>query len=138
MKIIGYGPKSALPFVPEYVKVDKVGCVSRMGKVAADAEVVEHEMDIPNGSWIGVHLDGTVESFPRVGETAWKVGAAMKGVQALSAPGADPQAALDALKACAAMLGVNAERLVANLTASKSSPDESLAAVFLRTKGKAP
>jgi hypothetical protein len=96
------------------------------------------QTEAPDGWWVGVRHDGTIEAFKVSDEETWRTKTAMAAVQALSSPGADPERTMASLRAAADLVGLDLPELMERLETAKTNPKEDLVEVFKRTWKKPP
>lgn len=141
MKIIGYCYPSTvssfgLPVSPEHwVPSIPPGLVTDEGVVWREKEEDFKQVDlpspleIPDGCWLGVELDGTCTSLHPHDETEWRVTRATKAIQGvLHRPGDAPSAmrSVFSLHAGSKLLGISLPELHAALAKVRQSPQEPL------------
>ncbi len=135
MRAVAWGPSNRIPpYVPDYVQTFEGDVVGRRGPWLNDAFTrVCPQVELPEGFWLGVRHDGTVESFKDSEEETWRAKNAMAAVQAYSSPGADPDRAIHVLRSAADLVGLDLPDLMEKLEAARKSPGEDLVEVFKRT-----
>lgn len=134
MRVRAWGPSNLpLPCIPHYVDAFE-GAFTRTGECLNDMFVKPcSQVEVPEGWWVGVRHDGTVEAFKISDEEGWRAKAAMAAVQALSSPGGDPERTMASLRASADLVGLDLPELMEKLEAAKKNPKEDLVEVFKRT-----
>jgi len=139
MRVRAWGPSNApLPCVPQYVDAFE-GNFDRKGPYLNDMFVKPcSQTEAPDGWWVGVRHDGTIEAFKVSDEETWRTKTAMAAVQALSSPGADPERTMASLRAAADLVGLDLPELMERLETAKTNPKEDLVEVFKRTWKKPP
>jgi hypothetical protein len=135
MRIVGLGPGSPHPFVPDFVLRDDG---ERIGKGGMQSEGLVVPLPgavlIPDGSWVGVRGDGAVEIFPESDEVSWRAQEAHRCVLACSDGSVrDPVLAIELLHGAAALVGLRVPDLVRSLSEARA-PGETLEATFDRVK----
>ena len=134
MRVRAWGPSNmTLPCVPHYVDAFE-GSFDRKGPYLNDMFVKPcTQVEVPEGHWVGVLHDGTVESFKSADEEGWRAKAAMTAVRALSSPGPDPERTMASLRAAADLVGLDLPELMEKLESARTNPKEDLVEVFKRT-----
>lgn len=136
MRAVAWGPSNRVaPCVPDYVQAFEGDVVGRTGPWLRDAFTkMCPQVELPEGWWLGVRHDGTVESFKASDEETWRAKAAMAAVHAAQAPGDDPHRAVATLRAAADLVGLDLPELMEKLEKARMSPSEDLVEVFKRTR----
>lgn len=140
-KIVGYGPVSRQPSVPDYVLLDdgnEKKCILRGDPRVCSEQPVPGEIAPLDGSvlffdgmWIAVEED-RVETFVATHEKEWRAERSRRLIAEASSVHGDPVRKLQMMEAAGKLVGVDIPGLVRRLQLSKSSPDEDLAEVFRR------
>ena len=135
MRARAWGPSNrALPCVPDYVDAFE-GAFGREGPWLRDMFTRPcPQVEVPEGWWVGVRLDGTVEAFKLSDEGNWRAKTAIEAVKALGVdPTKDPHATMAGLRASADLVDLDLPDLMDKLEKARDNPKEDLLEVFKRT-----
>lgn len=140
MKIRAIGPSLVPPYVPNYVVLEDGRALLEDGRGAtgglADRNdfVLPSTYEVPDGSWIGVCGDGTVEVFKKSDEGRWRARQAEACVsRAHEIAHVDPLSAVKMLRGAASLVGLSIPSFVQSLEARRVA-GESLADAFDRVR----
>jgi hypothetical protein len=132
MKVLGYAPSLPGPFVPKFILTPN-GLFDRDGHPADGQAISSHEFDIGEHEWIGVLVDGTIETFKRSDEKAWCARASQLAVVSIEDPKKDPEGTLRTLRAAADIIGFDLPTLMQKIEQAKK-PGESIVDTWTRIK----
>ena len=129
MKVIGYAPRLPFPFVPRFI-LTPGGLFDRDNHPADGEAVTTHEFSIEDSEWVGVNVDGQVETFRRSNEKEWRSRQSQLAVANVD-PKATPEQTLRRLRAAADIVGFDLPALLAKLEQDRN-PGESYADTWKR------
>lgn len=140
MRVRAIGPSVVPPYVPNYVVLDDGRVLFGDGTTASEGPADGNDfqlpsvIEVPDGSWVGVCSDGTLEVFKRSEEGPWRAKQAETCVKmAHEMARTEPLKSVEMLKSAANLVGLNIPLLVQSLEMRRAD-GESLADTFDRIR----
>jgi hypothetical protein len=116
---VGLATEGGLVFLSEYENRDKP---------SFHRVQLKDPVEVPDGSWLGIEMDGSCTVLARGEEAEWRVTRATKAIQSLANRPASMSAMrlVSAMHAGAHLIGIRISDLQSALTKARKSPQEPL------------
>jgi len=135
MKLVSFGPSSTQrPYIPRYAYFEDGSKVTEINELSDEStENLNIPIDLPDGCWIAILEDGSVETFPREKSKDWAIKKASEMISSIMESTGDPIGRIKIIQQAASLTGISIDELVTAISFFKG---DSLLEAFTRMQEK--